>query len=150
MLTFLVIQSLEIDEILALMPHRAPFVFLDKVIELIPGQRALGLKNLAYNEPFFVGHFPSYPVMPGVLIIEAMAQLSGILAAKSTDGQLEKLMYLVGVSEAKFRRRVRPGDTMMLESSIANKKGNLWKFKVKATVDNKAAAEAIISTMSAS
>lgn len=140
-------SALEINEILDLLPHRFPFVLVDRVLELLPGKRAVGVKNLTYNEPFFAGHFPTYPVMPGVLIIEAMAQLSGILAAKTSHSG--GLMYLVGVDEAKFRKGVRPGDRLLLESNLIRQKGKLWKFEVIASVDGNKSVSALISTMSA-
>lgn len=140
--------ALEIDAILELLPHKAPFVLIDRVLEIEP-EKAVGIKNLSYNEPFFAGHFPSYPVMPGVLIIEAMAQLSGILASKVSKANAGSLMYLVSVDEAKFRKAVRPGDTLLLESRLIKQKAKLWKFEARATVEGRLSASASISTMSA-
>jgi 3-hydroxyacyl-[acyl-carrier-protein] dehydratase len=142
-------STLDIDAILELLPHKAPFVLIDRVLEILPGNKALGIKNLSYNEPFFAGHFPSHPVMPGVLIIEAMAQLSGILAAKTAQTSAGNLMYLVSVDEAKFRKAARPGDTLLLESRLIKQKSKLWKFEATAAIEGKLSASASISTMSA-
>jgi beta-hydroxyacyl-ACP dehydratase FabZ len=140
---------IEIDDIKNVLPHRYPFLLVDRVIELQKGSHAKGIKNVTVNEPHFVGHFPNHNVMPGVLIIEAMAQLSGILAANTLESssRAPSLVYLVGIDYARFRKIVTPGDTIILETKILKHKGTMWKFETLAKVKEKIAASALISAV---
>lgn len=119
-----------------LLPHRYPFLLVDQVLELEPGKTIKAIKNVTCNEPFFNGHFPGFPVMPGVLIIEALAQTSGVLILKSNEAYDPKkdLFYLAGVDNARFKRPVVPGDQLILEAEVMRNKLDLWKFKCTATV----------------
>jgi 3-hydroxyacyl-[acyl-carrier-protein] dehydratase len=133
-------------EIRKIIPHRYPFLLVDKVIEIDPGKRVVGIKNVTTNEPFFQGHFPEYPIMPGVLIVEALAQTAGIAvnaeAAQVEDGDGEaKLGVFASIDGMKFKKQVMPGDTLRLEAEILSSKMGIVKAKVKATVDEKVAAE---------
>lgn len=134
------------DDIRALLPHRYPFLFVDKVVELVPGKRIVGLKNLSINESFFFGHFPERAVMPGVLMLEALAQVAGLLALKSqpADAEQDGLFFLAGVDAARFRRAVIPGDQLMLEAEISSLKRNIMKHKTRALVDGELACSAEI------
>jgi len=132
---------LEIKEIMEIIPHRYPFLLVDRVLELDPGKRAVGIKNVSVNEPFFQGHFPGYPVMPGVLIIEAMAQV-GAVAVLSLPDLKDKLALFAGIDGARFRRQVVPGDQIRLEVEIIKFKGPIGKGRGVATVDGQVAAEA--------
>ena len=106
-----------VQEILRMLPHRYPFLLLDRVLEFEPGRRIVGLKNVTINEPFFTGHFPGYPIMPGVLIIEALAQVGGFLALKAMEEE-KKIAYFAGIDNCKFRRPVMPGDQLLLECTV--------------------------------
>lgn len=132
---------IEIDEILKLLPHRYPFLLVDRVIELEPEKRIVGIKNVTFNEPFFPGHFPGKPIMPGVLIIEALAQTGGILAFKSFPG-LKGDVRFVGIDNARFRRPVVPGDQLRLELQVVKHRREIWVFDAQAYVDDKKVAEA--------
>lgn len=127
-------------EIRDLLPHRYPFLLVDKVIELEPGKRAVGIKNVSANEPFFQGHFPDYPIMPGVLIVEALAQIAGIAVAAIEENK-GKLGVFAGIDSMKFKNQVLPGDVLTLEAEILLSKMGVTKAKVKASVDGKLAAE---------
>jgi 3-hydroxyacyl-[acyl-carrier-protein] dehydratase len=137
---------MNINEILNILPHRYPFLLLDRVEEFISGDRLVALKNVTINEPFFVGHFPDHPVMPGVLIIEAMAQAAALLAFKSLGhGKPEgSVVYFVGIDGARFKRPVTPGDQLLIEARIVRNLKGIWKFKVVAEVDGKVASEATL------
>ncbi len=127
---------MDIGEILNLLPHRYPFLLVDRVVEIVPGQKLVAYKNVTINEPFFNGHFPGHPVMPGVLILEALAQATAILAYKSENmDPARKLTYLMGVDGARFRKPVLPGDRLQLEIEVIRHKGAVWKTKGLATVD---------------
>lgn len=132
-------------EIQKIIPHRYPFLLVDKIIELEPGKRAVGIKNVTANEPFFQGHFPGFPIMPGVLIVEALAQTAGIAAnstAAGTEGSGDaKLGVFASIDEMKFKKQVMPGDVLRLEVEILSSKMGVVKAKVKATVEDKTAAE---------
>lgn len=130
------LSNLEIREII---PHRYPFLLVDKIIEREPGKKAVGIKNVTANEPFFQGHFPEYPVMPGVLIVEALAQTAGIAAA--TEAGKSKLGLFASIEEMKFKRPVLPGDTLTLEAEILMNRMGVIKAHVKATVEGQLAAE---------
>lgn len=134
--------------IASLLPHRYPFLLVDRVVELTAGERIVALKNVTVNEPFFVGHFPQRPLMPGVLICEALVQAGGILARASVaplDETLERpadrLAMLTGLDRARFRRQVSPGDQLRLEVAILRRRGTFWKMEGKARVDGKIVAE---------
>ena len=134
---------LDIQDIKAALPHRYPFLLLDRVLEYTENESIVGLKNVTVNEPFFQGHFPTEPVMPGVLIIEALAQASGILMMKSNNINLHKQrFYLAGIDSARFKRKVIPGDALILTVTVKKARTNLWKFKGVATVNGEMACEA--------
>ena len=137
---------LDINDIQKIIPHRYPFLLVDRVEEMEPGVRAVGYKNVTMNEPFFQGHFPQQPVMPGVLIIEALAQV-GAIAVLSLPENKGKLAFFGGIKNAKFRKQVIPGDRLRLETEIIKCKGPMGIGKAVATVDGKLAAEAEISFM---
>ncbi|WP_370459182.1 3-hydroxyacyl-ACP dehydratase FabZ [Aggregicoccus sp. 17bor-14] len=133
---------MDIGEIQRLLPHRYPFLLVDRVVEIVPGQKLVAYKNVTVNEPFFNGHFPGHPVMPGVLILEALAQACAILAYKSENMDPEKkVTYLMGIDAAKFRKPVLPGDRVQLSVEVVRHKGAVWKQKGVATVDGVKVAE---------
>ena len=133
--------TLDINEIKEILPHRYPFLLVDRIVEL-EEERIVGLKNVTFNEPFFQGHFPDFPVMPGVLIVEAMAQTAGVLVLKSIENRASKLVLLVAVENARFRRPVVPGDTLRLEMKLIRRKATVAKMSGVATVDGQVVAEA--------
>ena len=137
---------LDINEIKKILPHRYPFLLVDRIEELEPGVKAVGYKNVTVNEPFFQGHFPEYPVMPGVLLIEALAQV-GAVAILSLEENKGKLAFFGSIKNAKFRKQVVPGDVVKLETEIIKCKGPMGVGKAIATVDGKMAAEAEITFM---
>jgi 3-hydroxyacyl-[acyl-carrier-protein] dehydratase len=138
-------ESLEIQ---AYLPHRYPFLFVDRIIELEKDQRAVGLKNVTANEPFFPGHFPERPVMPAVLILEAMAQVAGVLAFYSLGGRRDCVPLFTGIDKAKFRTPVVPGDQLRMELQVTRRRGDrVWMFAGRATVNGKLAAEAELQAM---
>lgn len=132
---------MDINEIMQVLPHRYPFLLVDRIEAMEPGQRAVGIKNVTINEPFFQGHFPGYPVMPGVLIIEAMAQV-GAVALLSMPEYAGKLALFAGIDKARFRRQVVPGDTLRIEVEVTRLRGRVGKSKAKAEVNGEIAAEA--------
>lgn len=136
--------AMDIQGILEHLPHRFPFLLVDRVLELVPGERIVALKNITFNEPFFVGHFPKNPVMPGVLIIEALAQAAGVLSFKTTgDKPKDGFLYLfVGIDNARFKAQVVPGDQLILKVQIERKLRNIWKYKGVAEVNGQVVAEA--------
>jgi 3-hydroxyacyl-[acyl-carrier-protein] dehydratase len=141
----LIMDSLEIQGYL---PHRYPFLFVDRIVELEQYRRAVGLKNVTLNEPFFRGHFPERPVMPGVLILEAMAQVAGVLAFYSLGGRRGHLPLFTSIDKAKFRAPVVPGDQLRLELEVTRRRGDrVWAFIGHATVNSKLAAEAELQAM---
>ena len=136
--------SADIHLIQRIIPHRYPFLLIDKVRDIVPFKGAIGVKNVTFNEPFFTGHFPGRPVMPGVLILEALAQAAGLLAFDAM-GQVpdeNNIYYFVGIDSARFKRPVEPGDQLMLEITIDRVRGGIWKFKGVASVEGEVAAEA--------
>lgn len=134
---------LDIEKIKAIIPHRYPFLLVDKVVEIDEGKRAVGLKNVSANEPFFQGHFPQYAVMPGVLIVEALAQV-GAVALLSMEENKGRLAFFAGIDKCRFRRQVRPGDQLRLEVEIIRYRGKIGKGKGIATVDGEVACESEI------
>lgn len=142
------VLSFDIMEIMSMIPHRYPFLLIDRITECVPGKYSKGYKNLTMNEPFFQGHFPGTPVMPGVLIIEALAQTGIILVAHSLpEGETldDKLCLFTGIEKARFRRPVIPGDRLDMECSNLQHKLQLWKMDARAYVDGKLAAEATLT-----
>lgn len=137
---------MDIKEIQELLPHRYPFLLVDKIIEIEPRVKAVGIKNVTINEEFFQGHFPGNPIMPGVLIIEAMAQVAGILAFRSGIKD-PKSVYFLSIEKAKFRKPVVPGDQLRFEVNVLQCRGNVWKFSGNALVEEKVAAEAEFTAM---
>ena len=138
---------IDITEILSILPHRYPFLLVDKVVEMEKNISIKCIKNVTINEPFFQGHFPGHPVMPGVLILEALAQAAGILSFKSADVS-GKLVYFMGIDKAKFRRPVVPGDTLELLLTVTKQRGPIWGFKGEAIVDgNRAASAELMATI---
>jgi len=132
---------IEVTEIMNILPHRYPFLLIDRILELEPAKSARGLKNVTINEPFFAGHFPGHPIMPGVLIIEAMAQVGGVLAFKSA-GVANKAVYFMGIDNARFRKPVVPGDTVEFVLTVTKSRGVIWVFKGEAFVAGNMVAEA--------
>jgi len=135
---------MDIAKITSLLPHRYPFLLVDRVLEVEPGERLVAIKNVTINEPFFQGHFPEKPVMPGVLIIEALAQATGLLAMESEEVAGKAIYYLVGVDKARFKRPVVPGDQVQLEVSVLKTRRGIWTFSGKATVEGAVCASAEI------
>lgn len=131
---------LDTKDIMDIIPHRYPFLLVDKVIEMEPGRRGVGIKNVTYNEPFFQGHFPGQPIMPGVLIVEAMAQLGAVIVLSLPENQ-GKLAFFAGIDGMRFRRQVVPGDKLRLEVEITRMRGTIGKGVGKAFVDGEIAAE---------
>lgn len=139
-------SSISIHEIMSLIPHRYPMLLIDRVEDVQPGQAAVGIKNVSMNEWYFQGHFPERPILPGVLIIEAMAQTAAVLVMK-TLALKDKLVYFMSVEEAKFRKPVAPGDVMRLKVTKDKNRGVVWKFRGEAFVDGHLAAEATFAAM---
>jgi 3-hydroxyacyl-[acyl-carrier-protein] dehydratase len=142
------LATADIAKVMQLLPHRYPFLLIDKIIDIDRDQSGVGIKNVTINEPFFQGHFPKYPVMPGVLIIEALAQTAGAICvhnAGKTD--IPHIVYFMGIDNAKFRKPVLPGDTLHLHVQQMRNRGNVWRFKCDAKVLGKTVAEAEISAM---
>lgn len=135
-------MHLDIRKILSILPHRMPFVMVDRVTELVPNEVIRGYKNVSINEPWFAGHFPGDPIMPGVLVIEALAQIGGILAyASDPFDQQGSLMYFLGIDRTKFRNPVRPGDRLDLQVEVLGHHSNVWKLRGEATVSGTLCAE---------
>ena len=130
------LNSLDIQEIMALLPHRYPFLLIDKVLDYTPGESLTAVKNVTMNEPVFTGHFPGMPIFPGVLILEALAQATGILGFKTVTERSDNELYLfAAIDEARFKKPVVPGDTMILEVKFLKERRNMWKFYGEAKVD---------------
>lgn len=138
------VTSMDIHQILEYLPHRYPILLVDRVLDVVPGERITALKNVSMNEPFFPGHYPHHPVMPGVLIVEAMAQTAAILSFKTMGGKADdkSVYYFVGIDGARFKRPVSPGDQLIMEVSITANKRGMWKFAGQAKVDGQVACEA--------
>jgi|TARA_R110002126_G_scaffold13118_3_gene56545 3-hydroxyacyl-[acyl-carrier-protein] dehydratase len=142
------LNTLDITRIMDMIPHRYPILLVDRIVELEEGERAVGLKNVTFNEPHFQGHFPGAPVMPGVLIVEAMAQTAAILVVKTLGEAAEgKLVYFMTIDNARFRKPVTPGDSVYIEVKKVRSRGMVWKFVGVARVNDKVVAEATFSAM---
>lgn len=140
--------QIDINRIMQMIPHRYPILLVDRVLELVPGESAVGLKNVTMNEPHFQGHFPNFPVMPGVLIVEAMAQTAAIVVVQALGKDAEgKVVYFMTIDDAKFRVPVVPGDSLHIHVTKIQSRANVWKFKGEAKVDGKICAEATFSAM---
>lgn len=137
-------DSMNIHEILKYLPHRYPFLLVDRVLSCEPGKNISALKNVSMNEPFFSGHFPHYPVMPGVLIIEALAQAAAILTLRTANLTTndDSLYYFVGIDGARFKKPVQPGDQLILKATILRERIGIWKYAVQAEVDGRVVTEA--------
>ena len=142
------VADLDILRIQQMIPHRYPFLMIDKVVDIVPNQSAVGIKNVSINEPYFAGHFPQRPVMPGVLIIEAMAQTAAVLVVQTLGRDSEgKLVYFMSVENARFRRPVLPGDTLRVHVRKQRNRGSVWKFEGEAMVEGHLCAEATYTAM---
>ncbi len=143
-----IIAQLDIARIMHAIPHRFPMLMIDRMEDIVLGSAAVGVKNVSVNEPFFQGHFPGHPIMPGVMIIEAMAQTSAVLVVETLGPQAAgKLVYFMSIESAKFRRPVVPGDQLRIHVSKLRSRGNVWKFNGLAKVDGVSVAEAVYSAM---
>jgi len=139
---------IDITRIMKMLPHRYPILLVDRVVEVEPDVRAVGIKNVTFNEPFFQGHFPGHPVMPGVLIIEALAQTAAVMAISTMGEAVEgKVIYFMTIENAKFRKPVTPGDQLRMTVEKDKARGNIWRFRGKAEVDGRTVAEAAFSAM---
>lgn len=137
-------MTLDINEIQKILPHRPPFLLVDRILELEPQKRIVGIKNVTINEPFFTGHFPNFPVMPGVLIVEAIAQTGGVLVLRDVPDLGTRLVFFAAIEEAKFRRPVFPGDQLRLEVEVLSRRSTFCRMKGNALVDGRLVAEAVI------
>jgi len=142
-----VMESMDILEVLKLLPHRYPFLMVDRITEIDGDNSAVGIKNVTVNEPHFMGHFPDRPVMPGVLIIEAMAQTAGAICIRNAAKTQPSVVYFMTIDEAKFRKPVVPGDRMEIHVKKLKQRSMIWKFSCEAIVDGAKVAEAIISAL---
>jgi 3-hydroxyacyl-[acyl-carrier-protein] dehydratase len=138
-------MTFDIQEILEFLPHRYPFLLIDRIVEFEPTKRLVAIKNVTINEPFFLGHFPGYPIMPGVLVIEAMAQAGGIIMMHELPDRQSKLVVFTGIERAKFRRPVTPGDQLRIEVDVLSFRTRAGKIQGRATVDGKLACEATMT-----
>jgi 3-hydroxyacyl-[acyl-carrier-protein] dehydratase len=145
---------MDVNSIMRILPHRYPFLLVDRIVEMDPGKRAVGLKNLTFNEEFFQGHFPGHPVMPGVLILESMAQVAGILSFMASGdldeaekAMQDKVVYFMSIDKVKFRKPVVPGDQLKNEIVITRQRGNIAQFEARGYVDGELVAEAEMKAM---
>ncbi len=142
------LDAIDVAGVMEMIPHRYPFLLVDRVIEIVPDRSAIGIKNVTINEAFFQGHFPRKPVMPGVLIVEAMAQTAAVLVVHSLGASAAgKLVYFISIENARFRKPVTPGDQLRIHVAKDRARGNVWKFKAEAKVDGRLVAEATYSAM---
>jgi 3-hydroxyacyl-[acyl-carrier-protein] dehydratase len=142
------LDTIDVMGIMEAIPHRFPFLLIDRVVELKRGESAVGIKNVSINEPFFQGHFPRQPVMPGVLIVEAMAQTAGVFVVETLEGAAAgKLVYFMTIDEARFRKPVFPGDTLRIQITKLRNRANVWKFSGEARVEGTLVAEARFAAM---
>jgi 3-hydroxyacyl-[acyl-carrier-protein] dehydratase len=142
------VRWFDIMRIMEMIPHRYPFLMIDRVVDLIPGRGATGIKNVSINESYFQGHFPRKPVMPGVLVIECMAQTAAVLVVETLEGAAAgKLVYFMSIEDARFRKPVVPGDTLYIHVTLLRQRGNVWKFSGEARVDGTLMAEARFTAM---
>ena len=142
------LTEVDIERVMAMIPHRYPFLMVDRVTEIVPWKSAVGIKSVSVNEPHFQGHFPSRKVMPGVLIIEAMAQTAAVLVVSTLGAEAEgKLVYFISVDNARFRKPVVPGDSLRIHIAVRQNRGKVWKFDCEAKVDGVLMAEATIAAM---
>jgi beta-hydroxyacyl-ACP dehydratase FabZ len=137
----------DINEVMANLPHRYPFLLVDRILEMEEGKRIVGMKNVTINEPFFQGHFPGHPIMPGVLIVEGMAQCGGVMIMKMLGTPKDKVFYFVTIDEVKFRKPVMPGDTLRYELTVDKIKGKLCRMRGKAFVGEDLATEALLTSV---
>jgi 3-hydroxyacyl-[acyl-carrier-protein] dehydratase len=135
-------KTIDSEGIMARLPHRFPFLMLDRVLSVEPGKSLVAIKNVTVNEAHFVGHFPGHPVMPGVLVLEALAQAAGVLAYETTTDKGLWVLYLVGIDSARFKQIVQPGDQVILKVELVQRRRNLWRYQGRAEVDGKLVAEA--------
>lgn len=140
-------RTMSIEEIMKVLPHRYPFLLVDRILEVEEGKRIVGIKNVTINEPFFQGHFPGHPIMPGVLIIEAMAQVGGMLFMGGIDGADQKVVYFISLDNVRWRRQVKPGDQLRFELDVVQIRGNVCRMRGIAKVDGELAAEADMAAM---
>jgi 3-hydroxyacyl-[acyl-carrier-protein] dehydratase len=141
------VPDLDILQIMELLPHRYPFLLIDKLVELVPNESAVGIKNVTFNEPFFQGHFPGRPIMPGVLIIEAMAQTAACVVVQAMPKSDKRLVYFMSVENARFRKPVVPGDQLRIHVKKERNRANVWRFTGEARVDGQLMAEATYTAM---
>lgn len=143
-----VVQAKDVMEIMQMIPHRYPFLLIDRVVDIVPDVSAVGIKNVSIGEPYFQGHFPRQPVLPGVLIIEAMAQTAAVFVVETLEGAAAgKLVYFMSVDDARFRRPVFPGDVLKIHVSKLRHRKNVWKFRGEARVEGQLMAEATYAAM---
>ena len=135
-------ETLDINQIKSVIPHRYPFLMVDKIEELEPGKKVVGIKNVTINEEFFQGHYPDHPIMPGVLIVESMAQIGGFLMHHSIDDSGEKLPFFAGIDKAKFRKPVKPGDRLRVKAEVIRLRNRIAKISAKSYVEDQLVAEA--------
>ncbi len=141
-------EDLDIERVQQLIPHRYPFLMIDRVVDLVPDVSATGIKNVTINEPYFQGHFPTRPVMPGVMVIESMAQTAAVLVVSTLGPESEgKLVYFMSIDSARFRKPVVPGDTVYVHVYKRQQRGNVWKFDGQAKVDGRVVADATFAAM---
>ena len=142
------VERMNIEDILEAIPHRYPFLMIDRVVDVVPGEGAIGIKNVSINESYFQGHFPSRPVMPGVLIIESMAQTAAVLVVATLGSAMAgKLVYFMSLDDCRFRRPVVPGDQLFVHVAKKHRRRNVWKFTARAVVEDQTVAEATYSAM---